>query len=183
MTARQIGADRIVTGHYAAFGSKRGNGPLRTVEARDDTKDQSYFLFGLTQEQLERTKFPLGEFTKAEVRAIARRAQLPVAEKPESQEICFVPSGNYVQFIEAYLGEQGSTLPAESGEIVTTSGEVIGRHEGVHQFTVGQRKGLGVGRRTSALRFVTRSRKRPRRCWRKRRAAFVHVRSSRRKLD
>jgi len=78
------------------------------------------------------------------VRAIARRTRLPVAEKPESQEICFVPSGNYVRFIEAYLEEQGRGLLAEPGEVVTTSGEVIGRHQGVHRFTIGQRRGLGV---------------------------------------
>jgi tRNA-specific 2-thiouridylase len=110
----------------------------------DDAKDQSYFLFGLTQEKMARTVFPLGELTKEEVRAIARRACLPVAEKPESQEICFVPAGNYVRFIEAYLEEQGSSLPAEPGEVVTTSGEVIGRHEGLHRYTVGQRRGLGL---------------------------------------
>src|SRR2546425_637944 len=119
------------------------------LRARDAAKDQSYFLFGLTQEQMARTVFPLGELTKEEVRAIARRAALPVAEKPESQEICFVPSGNYVRFIQAYLEERGSTLPAEDGEIVATNGEVIGRHQGVHRYTVGQRRGLGVaaGRR------------------------------------
>ena len=93
---------------------------------------------------MSRTSFPLGELTKDEVRSIARAAKLPVAEKPDSQEICFVPSGNYVRFIEAYLGEQGSTLPDEAGEIVTTDGEILGRHSGVHNFTVGQRKGLGV---------------------------------------
>jgi tRNA-specific 2-thiouridylase len=144
LTARQIGAERIATGHYCRVLQNRETGRHELWKARDDSKDQSYFLFGLTQEQLERTEFPLGELTKAEVRAIARRAQLPVAEKPESQEICFVPAGNYVRFIENYLKEQGNTLPAESGEIVTTDGEVIGRHEGLHQYTVGQRKGLGV---------------------------------------
>ncbi len=92
---------------------------------------------------MSRTSFPLGELTKDEVRNIAREAHLPVAEKPDSQEICFVPQGNYVQFIEAYLGEQGTALPEESGEIVTTTGEVIARHHGVHHFTIGQRKGLG----------------------------------------
>jgi tRNA-specific 2-thiouridylase len=120
------------------------SGRYELWKACDESKDQSYFLFGLTQEQLARTEFPLGELTKSEVRAIARRAQLPVAEKPESQEICFVPTGNYVRFIKSYLNEQGRTLSSESGEIVTTDGEVIGRHEGLHQYTVGQRKGLGV---------------------------------------
>jgi tRNA-specific 2-thiouridylase len=93
---------------------------------------------------MRRTLFPLGELTKDEVREVARRAGLPVAEKPESQEICFVPSGNYVRFIQAYVGEQGGELPAGHGEIVTTTGEVLGRHDGIHQFTVGQRKGLGL---------------------------------------
>jgi tRNA-specific 2-thiouridylase len=144
LTARQIGAERIATGHYCRVVHNRETGRYELWKARDESKDQSYFLFGLTQEQLAHTEFPLGELTKAEVRAIARRALLPVAEKPESQEICFVPTGNYVRFIKSYLHEQGKTLSAESGEIVTTDGEVIGRHEGLHQYTVGQRKGLGV---------------------------------------
>jgi tRNA-uridine 2-sulfurtransferase len=144
LTAREIGAERIATGHYCRVVRNGETGRYELWKARDESKDQSYFLFGLTQAQLARTEFPLGELTKTEVRAIARRAQLPVAEKPESQEICFVPTGNYVRFIKSYLSEQGRTLSAESGEIVTTDGEVIGRHEGLHQYTVGQRKGLGV---------------------------------------
>ena len=114
----------------------------------DASKDQTYFLFGLTQEQLARTDFPLGELTKDEVRDIARRLAVPVAEKPESQEICFVPTGNYVRFIEGYLQEQGTALPESSGDIVSTAGEVIGQHTGLHQYTVGQRRGLGfsIGR-------------------------------------
>ena len=143
-TAREIGADRLVTGHYARIRFNETTQRYELLRAADDSKDQSYFLFGLQQEQMARTSFPLGELKKDEVRAIAHAAQLPVAAKPESQEICFVPSGNYVQFIEAYLGEQGSALPADSGEVVSTSGEVLGHHDGVHKFTVGQRKGLGV---------------------------------------
>jgi tRNA-specific 2-thiouridylase len=143
-TAREIGADRLVTGHYARIRFNEATQRYELLRAADDSKDQSYFLFGLQQEQMARTSFPLGELHKDEVRAIARAANLPVAAKPESQEICFVPSGNYVQFIEAYLGEQGSSLPADSGEVVSTSGEVLGHHDGVHKFTVGQRKGLGV---------------------------------------
>jgi tRNA-specific 2-thiouridylase len=143
-TAREIGADRLVTGHYARIRFNESTQRYELLRAADDSKDQSYFLFGLQQDQMARTSFPLGELTKDEVRVIAREARLPVAAKPESQEICFVPSGNYVQFIEAYLGEQGSALPAESGEVVSTSGEVLGHHDGVHKFTVGQRKGLGV---------------------------------------
>ncbi len=147
VTARQIGAERLATGHYARIRFNPETRRHELLRARDESKDQSYFLFGLTQEQMSRTAFPLGELTKDEVRAIARRTGVPVAEKPESQEICFVPSGNYVRFIEAYLAEQGSALPAEigePGELVTTNGEVIGEHPGVHHFTVGQRRGLGV---------------------------------------
>ncbi len=143
-TARQIGAERVATGHYARV---RYNGATQRYEllrAVDESKDQSYFLFGLTQDQLARAEFPLGELTKHEVREIARQLAVPVAEKPESQEICFVPSGNYVRFIESYLQEQGTALASEAGEIVSTSGEVIGRHNGLHHYTVGQRKGLGL---------------------------------------
>jgi tRNA-uridine 2-sulfurtransferase len=144
VTARQIGAERIATGHYARVRPNAQTGRYELLRAVDESKDQSYFLFGLTQEQLARTDFPLGELSKHQVREIARRLQVPVAEKPESQEICFVPTGNYVKFIEGYLHEQGSELIKEPGDIVTTSGEVLGRHTGLHQFTVGQRKGLGL---------------------------------------
>ncbi|MGA7626225.1 MAG: tRNA 2-thiouridine(34) synthase MnmA [Candidatus Acidiferrales bacterium] len=144
VTARQIGAERIATGHYARVRHNSETGRYELLRAADESKDQSYFLFGLTQEQLARTDFPLGELSKHEVREIARRLQVPVAEKPESQEICFVPAGNYVKFIEGYLQEQGSKLPEESGDIVSTSGEVLGRHMGLHHYTVGQRRGLGL---------------------------------------
>jgi tRNA-uridine 2-sulfurtransferase len=142
-TARQIGATRVATGHYARVRWNADSGRYELLRAADESKDQSYFLFGLTQGQLSRSRFPLGELTKAEVRDVARRTHLPVAEKPESQEICFVPTGNYVRFIGSYLREQGEELSAESGEIVTTDGTVIGRHEGLHRYTVGQRRGLG----------------------------------------
>jgi tRNA-specific 2-thiouridylase len=144
LTARQIGAERIATGHYARVRHNPESGRYELLRAVDESKDQSYFLFGLTQEQLARTDFPLGELSKSEVREIARRLQLPVAEKPESQEICFVPTGNYVRFMEGYLHEQGQTLPEEAGDIVTTAGEVLGQHNGLHRYTVGQRKGLGI---------------------------------------
>ena len=143
-TARQIGADRIATGHYARVRHNIESGRYELLRARDLSKDQSYFLFGLTQEQLSRADFPLGELTKQEVRDIARRLAVPVAEKPESQEICFVPSGDYVKFIESYLHEQGSAPPDGAGDIVLTTGEVLGRHEGLHRYTVGQRRGLGI---------------------------------------
>jgi tRNA-specific 2-thiouridylase len=141
--ARQIGAERLATGHYARIQQNEETGRWELLRARDESKDQSYFLWGLSQEQLSRSDFPLGELTKEEVRALARRVNLLVAEKPESMELCFVPNGSYVQFIQAYSREQGVALENGEGEIVTRNGEVIGRHTGVHQFTIGQRKGLG----------------------------------------
>jgi tRNA-specific 2-thiouridylase len=143
--ARQIGADKVATGHYARneYDAKRGRWILK--RPADASKDQTYFLFGLTQEQLSRTVFPLGEMRKPEVRESARQHGLNVlADKPDSQEICFVPGGDYKQFIDAYLSEQGEQLPDTSGEMVTSSGEVVGKHAGIHNFTVGQRKGLNV---------------------------------------
>jgi tRNA-specific 2-thiouridylase len=144
ITARQAGADKIATGHYARcqYDDERGRWLLK--RAVDAAKDQTYFLFGLTQEQLSRTLFPLGGMTKPEVRERAREFGLRLAEKPDSQEICFVPGGDYKQFIDAYLEEQGEALPDTAGELVTREGEVVGRHAGIHNFTVGQRKGLGV---------------------------------------
>ena len=106
VTARQIGAARIATGHYARIRFNSESQRYELLRAADLAKDQSYFLFGLTQEQMARAIFPLGELSKQAVRDIARRAGLPVAEKPESQEICFVPAGGYAQFIEAYRAEQ-----------------------------------------------------------------------------
>jgi tRNA-specific 2-thiouridylase len=143
-TARSIGADCIATGHYAVneFDEKRGRWILK--RPADLAKDQTYFLFGLTQEQLSRTLFPLGHMTKPEVREAARQHGLRLAEKPDSQEICFIPGGDYKQFLTAYLEEQGERMPEAAGELVASSGEVIGRHEGISNFTVGQRKGLGV---------------------------------------
>src|SRR5216110_326666 len=142
--AQQIGADAVATGHYARveFDDERGRWLLK--RPADHSKDQTYFLFGLTQEQLSRTIFPLGGMTKPEVRELARTHGLALAEKPDSQEICFVPGGDYKRFLDAYLAEQGGALPDTAGELVTTSGEVIGEHNGIHNFTVGQRKGLGV---------------------------------------
>jgi len=144
VTARQIGAEKIATGHYARVRHNPDTGRYELLRAVDESKDQSYFLFGLTQEQLARVEFPLGDLAKSEVREIARRLGVAVAEKPESQEICFVPAGNYVRFIESYLEEQGSAVEEKPGEIVSTSGKVVGRHSGLHQYTVGQRRGLGL---------------------------------------
>jgi tRNA-specific 2-thiouridylase len=141
--ARQIGAERLATGHYARIRRHDATGRWELLRARDETKDQTYFLWGLSQEQLSRSDFPLGELTKEEVRELARRASLPVADKPESMELCFVPTGNYVQFIQAYSQERGISLQNAEGEIVNETGDVVGRHNGVHNFTIGQRKGLG----------------------------------------
>ena len=141
--ARQIGAERLATGHYARIRYNAENARHELLRARDDSKDQSYFLWGLTQEQLSRSEFPLGELTKDDVRALARSVSLPVAEKPESMELCFVPNGNYVQFIHAYAREIGQPVRDAEGDIVNERGEVIGRHTGVHNYTIGQRKGLG----------------------------------------
>jgi len=144
IVARQIGADTLATGHYARveFDETRGRWLLK--RPADLAKDQTYFLFGLTQEQLSRTIFPLGGMTKPEVRELARKHGLALAEKPDSQEICFVPGGDYKRFLDAYLAEQGESLPDTSGELVTADGQVIGEHHGIHNFTIGQRKGLGV---------------------------------------
>jgi tRNA-uridine 2-sulfurtransferase len=144
ITARQIGADTLATGHYARVDFDETNGRWLLKRPADLSKDQTYFLFGLTQEQLSRTIFPLGNLTKPQVRELARQHGLALAEKPDSQEICFVPGGDYKQFLDAYLEEQGQALPDTAGELVTTEGEVIGEHSGIHNFTVGQRKGLGV---------------------------------------
>jgi tRNA-specific 2-thiouridylase len=144
VVAQQIGADKIATGHYAQVVLDEPAGRWLLKRPADRSKDQTYFLFGLTQEQLSRTLFPLGGMTKPEVRELARKHQLVIAEKPDSQEICFVPGGDYKRFLEAYLTEQGETPAEVGGEMVTTDGKVIGEHAGVHNFTVGQRKGLGV---------------------------------------
>jgi len=141
--ARQIGAERLATGHYARIRKDERTCRYQLLRARDDSKDQSYFLWGLTQEQLSRSEFPLGELTKEEVREVARAVNLPVADKPESMELCFVPNGNYVQFIHAYAREDGRPITDKEGDIVTEDGTVLGRHSGVHNYTVGQRKGLG----------------------------------------
>src|SRR5271166_1214866 len=144
ITARQIGADLLATGHYARNEFDERSGRWLLKRPADRSKDQTYFLFGLTQEQLSHTLFPLGDMTKPEVRELARQHGLALAEKPDSQEICFVPGGDYKRFIDAYLAESGEALPDTAGELVTANGEVIGEHSGIHNFTVGQRKGLGV---------------------------------------
>jgi tRNA-specific 2-thiouridylase len=140
-----VGAAQIATGHYARITRDAETGRYELRKAVDSTKDQTYFLFGLTQRQLARAKFPLGELSKTEVRALAREMGLAVAEKPESYEICFVPNGDYAAFLDAYLRSKGAE-PAERtrGELVSTDGRRLGEHSGVHHFTVGQRRGLGL---------------------------------------
>jgi tRNA-specific 2-thiouridylase len=144
ITARQIGAELLATGHYARNEFDERSGRWVVKRPADRAKDQTYFLFGLTQQQLSRTLFPLGDMCKPEVREEAKRAGLQLFEKPDSQEICFIPGGDYKKFLDAYLEEQGAEVPDTAGELVTTTGEVVGVHNGIHNFTVGQRKGLGI---------------------------------------
>jgi len=136
--AREMECTHVATGHYARLLLKKGQYQL--YEARDSKKDQSYVLFSLSQEKLRSLLFPLGEFTKEEVRQQARRLGLRVAEKAESQDACFLREKNYRVFLE----EEG--IPSQEGEIVDEEGMVVGHHSGVHQFTVGQRSGLGIAR-------------------------------------
>jgi tRNA-specific 2-thiouridylase len=144
IVAQQIGAELLATGHYARTEFDELSGRWLLKRPVDVAKDQTYFLFGLTQDQLSRTIFPLGGMTKPQVRDLARGYGLALADKPDSQEICFVPGGDYKNFLDAYLSEQGDALPDTAGELVTSDGRIIGEHGGVHNFTVGQRKGLGV---------------------------------------
>jgi tRNA-specific 2-thiouridylase len=139
--AQAIGAEKIATGHYARI--TRHNGTVELRKAKDLAKDQSYFLFELSQSQLREALFPLGEMTKPEVRAIAAEAGLPVARKKESYEICFVPQkDSYAAIVER---EAGIARGEASGEIVDVDGNVLGQHDGYYQFTIGQRRGLQAG--------------------------------------
>jgi tRNA-specific 2-thiouridylase len=150
---RALGRDSVATGHYARKDRDPSTGRNRLLRGRDQDKDQSYFLFGLTQEQLESARFPVGDLPKSEVRRLASELSLATALKPESQEICFVPDGNYTRFVEraasrartsesAGDGDGNAGLPA--GEVRSITGEKLGEHGGIHRFTIGQRKGLGV---------------------------------------
>src|SRR5499427_8473040 len=137
-TARDLGAKALATGHYVASRTLPDGGRA-LYRARDEERDQSYFLFATTREQLDLLRFPLGDKTKAETRELARRFGLVVAEKHDSQDICFVPSGRYTDVIERLM--PGA---AEPGDIVDLDGRVLGRHDGIIHFTVGQRRGLGI---------------------------------------
>ena len=143
--AAGLGCERVATGHYARVDFDASTNRYRLLRGRDPQKDQSYFLWELTQDQLSRSLFPLGEMSKSEVRDVARRDGLAVAEKAESQEICFVPDGNYAGFIDRYLeAEQELDRLPGAGEIVDTRGVAIGEHAGIHRYTVGQRRGIGI---------------------------------------
>lgn len=139
--ALELGADCLATGHYARVEPEEGNGKFRLNKAVDSAKDQSYFLFTLTQKELKRLVFPLGGMTKTEVREIANGMNLKVANKPDSQEVCFITGGNYRDFLKGYTESK-----QEKGEIVDTDGNILGHHDGVFAFTVGQRKGLGIAK-------------------------------------
>ncbi len=141
--AAGIGADRVATGHYARVGYDETRGRWLLRRGKDRNKDQSYFLFGLTQAQIAKTIFPLGELTKPEVREIARKAGLPTYNKPESQEICFVEGRSYADFVEKYAGIEAKS----GGQIVNLAQEIVGSHDGIHNYTIGQRKGLGAAGR------------------------------------
>ena len=138
VTARELGAEVLATGHYVASRALSGGGRA-LYRAREEERDQSYFLFGTTREQLDRLRFPLGERTKMETRELARQFGLAVAEKHDSQDICFVPTGHYADMIERL--RPGA---AETGDIVDLEGKILGKHAGIIHFTVGQRRGLGI---------------------------------------
>jgi tRNA-specific 2-thiouridylase len=139
--ARELGAARLATGHYARIALDEATGRLALRTAVDAAKDQTYFLFGLDQAALGRTLFPVGDLTKAEVRAEAAALVLPVADKPESMEVCFVPRGDAAAFVERRAAPEA----LRPGVVIDGDGAVVGTHRGVHRFTVGQRRGLGLG--------------------------------------
>lgn len=137
--ARQLGAEKVATGHFARVEPSGDGARYLLKRGRDPRKDQSYFLFSLRQEQLARTLFPLGELTKTDTREIARDCQLKTADKEESMEICFVPDRDYGKFLQ-----DAKLVEKHAGDIVDVQGRVLGRHEGIEFYTIGQRKGLGL---------------------------------------
>ena len=148
--ARELDADFVATGHYARIQHNAQSERYQLLKGTDPRKDQSYFLFTLNQAQLARTLFPVGHMTKDEVREKARQLGLRLAEKPESQDICFIPDGDYARFIEQRLAPEQLT----PGEIVDHDGNILGQHTGIHRFTIGQRRGLAIGG-LSEPRYVT----------------------------
>ena len=144
--ALSLGCEKVATGHYARVEFDAATNRYRLLRGLNEQKDQSYFLWELTQAQLSRALFPLGEMSKPEAREAARQHGLKgVSEKKESQEICFVPDGNYAGFIDRYLEAENEVdrLPG-AGEIVDLDGRVVGQHEGIHRYTIGQRRGIGI---------------------------------------
>ncbi len=143
--AASLGCEKVATGHYARVEYDAATSRYRLLRGRNPQKDQSYFLWELTQDQLSRAMFPLGEMSKPDVRDVARQHSLAVAEKQESQEICFVPDGDYADFIDRYLDAEGAAdrIPHE-GDLVNSTGAVIGTHTGIHHYTIGQRRGIGI---------------------------------------
>ena len=143
--AQSLGCEKVATGHYARVEFDEASNRYKLLRGLNEQKDQSYFLWELTQDQLSRALFPLGELSKPEARDAARSHGLAVADKKESQEICFVPDGDYAGFIDRYLEAEGASdrLPG-SGEIVDSAGRRIGTHGGVHRYTIGQRRGIGI---------------------------------------
>jgi len=142
--AQELGADMVATGHYARIEKKNGSGRYLLKKSADHHKDQTYFLYTMTQEQLQHSLFPVGDLTKAEVRRIAEKLTLPVTDKPGSQEICFIPDNDYARFLEEYTG-----TAARPGPIIDRQGNILGEHRGIVSYTIGQRKGLGIASRES----------------------------------
>ena len=134
--AEGLGAEKLVTGHFANL--DRADGEYRLLRAKDENKDQTYFLYMLGQRALSKAMFPVGNLTKAEIRQIAREAGLPVSEKKDSTGVCFIGERNFKQFLSGFL-------PAQPGDMVTPDGTVVGRHDGLMYYTLGQRRGLGIG--------------------------------------
>lgn len=149
--AKEAGASQMATGHYARISCHDESGRFLLMQARDKEKDQSYFLFELSQEQLAGAVFPLGDLSKTKVRQIAHRYSLPIAGKPDSQEICFIPNGDYAAFIEHYCSETAGSEPKRpfsAGHIIDSKGRILGEHLGIHHYTIGQRRGLGIAHRS-----------------------------------
>lgn len=139
MRAEMLECKYLATGHYARIDKDEANKRFLLKKAIDETKDQSYVLYHLTQEQLSKTLFPMGEIRKTKARLLAEKSDFINSQKPDSQDICFVPDGNYIEFIERYTGNK-----AKAGDFIDTKGNVIGKHNGISHYTIGQRKGLGT---------------------------------------